>query len=61
LSQEIRDNIFHPKWLLYAPKDLKQLLQANVVITDAAKNQTTTLLTFQQEWGFSPEHIVDYY
>ncbi len=41
-------------------KDLKQLLQANVVITDAAKNQTTTLLTFQQEWGFSPEHIVDY-
>ena len=26
LTQEIRDNIFHPKWLLYAPKDLKQLI-----------------------------------
>ena len=46
--------------IVSSDKDLKQLLQANVVITDAAKNQTTTLLTFQQEWGFSPEYIVDY-
>ena len=34
LSQEIRDNIFHPKWLLYAPKDLKQLINKGVEYDD---------------------------
>lgn len=34
LTQEIRDNIFHPKWLLYAPKDLKQLINKGVEYDD---------------------------
>ena len=34
LTQEIRDNIFHPKWLLYAPKDLKQLINKGVAYDD---------------------------
>ena len=34
LSQEIRDNTFHPKWLLYAPKDLKQLINKGVEYDD---------------------------
>ena len=34
LTQEIRDNIFHPKWLLYAPKNLKQLINKGVEYDD---------------------------
>lgn len=34
LTQEIRENIFHPKWLLYAPKDLKQLINKGVEYDD---------------------------
>ena len=41
-------------------KDLKQLLDTNIIITDPAKNITTTLLDFQQERGFEPINIVDY-
>ena len=41
-------------------KDLKQLLDTNIIVTDPAKNITTTLLDFQQERGFEPINIVDY-
>lgn len=41
-------------------KDLKQLLDTNIIITDPAKNITTSLLDFEQERGFAPMHIVDY-
>lgn len=41
-------------------KDLKQLLDTNIIITDPAKNITTTLLDFEQERGFAPVNIVDY-
>lgn len=41
-------------------KDLKQLLQSNVLVTDPLKNLTTTVADFEQEFGFAPASIVDY-
>lgn len=41
-------------------KDLKQFLDTNIVIVDSLKNQTTTLLDFEKEYGFEPRGIVDY-
>ena len=41
-------------------KDLKQFLAENIVIKDSLKNQTTSLLDFEKEFGFEPKHIVDY-
>ncbi len=41
-------------------KDLKQLLDSSVICTDPMKQETTTVETFQQQFGFDPIHIVDY-
>jgi 5'-3' exonuclease len=41
-------------------KDLKQFLCDNIVIKDSMKNQTTTLLDFEKEYGFEPRLIIDY-
>jgi hypothetical protein len=39
---------------------LKQFLAENIQIQDSLKNQTTSLLDFEKEYGFEPKHIVDY-
>ena len=41
-------------------KDLKQFLAENIQIQDSLKNQTTSLLDFEKEYGFEPKRIVDY-
>jgi hypothetical protein len=39
---------------------LKQFLAENIQIEDSLKNQTTSLLDFEKEYGFEPKRIVDY-
>lgn len=41
-------------------KDLKQFLADNIFIKDSLKGQTTSLQDFEKEYGFEPQHIVDY-
>lgn len=47
--------------IVSSDKDLKQLVrQGQVVMFDAMKNITTTQKSFEEEYGFVPEHMVDY-
>lgn len=41
-------------------KDLKQLIDDNVICRDAMKNMDTTKQLFIQEYGFEPEYMLDY-
>ena len=41
-------------------KDLKQLIDNNVICKDAMKGIDNTKASFMQEYGFAPEHMLDY-
>lgn len=41
-------------------KDLKQLLQSNVTVTDPLKNLSTTPHEFEKEFWFAPASMLDY-
>src|SRR3989338_1668937 len=41
-------------------KDLKQLIDDNVICKDAMKGIDNTKASFMQEYGFAPEHMLDY-
>lgn len=41
-------------------KDLKQLIDDNVIVKDAMKNIDTTKKSFIQEYGFEPTYMLDY-
>ena len=46
--------------VISSDKDLKQLLNENVVVTDPLKNLTTRTPDFEKEFWFPPTSIVDY-
>jgi DNA polymerase-1 len=41
-------------------KDLKQLIDDNVIVKDAMKNIDTTKKSFIQEYSFEPKYMLDY-
>lgn len=41
-------------------KDMKQILDENIIFKDPMKNKITKYKDFLEEFGFEPKHIVDY-